>query len=134
MARLRRKSIVLWLGLWLPVAAWAAVIFIVSSRPSLPLVDGGRGLPVSQVGHVVEYAVLALLLFRALSRQAPAASLVKVALVSLALSLLYGVSDELHQTLVSQRQPSLGDVALDGLGAAVTLPAAIWLRRLRGPG
>ena len=131
----KRKLDDTWLSRWLPVAVWAALIFAVSSRSSLPSIGGGRGFPLSPAGHFVEYAILALLLFRALRRH-EAASPGKAALLSLIASVLYGMSDEFHQSFVPNRQPSPWDVAMDGLGAATALAIAIaWLRwRVRARG
>ncbi|MDP2953264.1 MAG: VanZ family protein [Chloroflexota bacterium] len=133
----KRKLDDTWLSRWLPVAVWAALIFAVSSRSSLPSIGGGRGFPVSQAGHLSEYAILALLLFRALgSRKATAASLGKMALLCLGLSIVYGLSDEFHQSLVPNRDSSLVDVATDSVGAAVALLVAVawhrWRVRARG--
>ncbi len=79
---------------------------------------------------MAEYAVLALLLWRALHKPAqpgrspwrwPEAGLV------LALVALYAASDEIHQAFVPSREASAGDVLLDTTGAALGL-----LARLRG--
>jgi VanZ family protein len=96
-------------GLWLPVVLWAAVIFALSSMPSL---DSGLGTwdRVLRAGaHVAEYAILGALLARALGRRAATAVVAGVA---------YAVSDELHQGLVAGRDGSPVDLALDTLGVA----------------
>jgi VanZ family protein len=68
--------------------------------------------------HVIEYAVLALLLWRAL-RSVPALR-VKTSMVFGAALLgcaLFAASDEFHQTFVKSRTPSVRDVFLDVAGA-----------------
>ena len=50
---------------WLPVVAWAAVIFAFSSVPSLSTHLGTWDLVLRKLAHMTEYAVLALLLLRA---------------------------------------------------------------------
>ena len=95
---------------WLPVVAWAAVIFAVSSIPSLGTGLGVWDLVLRKLAHVTEYAVLGFLLARV------------VALVpALLLGVLYAVSDELHQTFVAGREGAPRDVAVDALGVAVGL-------------
>ncbi len=103
---------------WLPVLAWAAVIFALSSIPSLSTGLGTWDLVLRKLAHVVEYAVLGVLLVRAL-RVMPA----------FAAGVAYAVSDEIHQHFVRGRHASVLDVVIDGAGVA----AGIFLFvRLRG--
>ncbi len=72
--------------------------------------------------HVTEYAVLALLLWRAL-RSVPALG-AKTLMVFGAVLLgcaLFAASDEFHQTFVKARTPSVRDVLLDVAGAFLGL-------------
>ncbi len=66
---------------------------------------------------MTEYAVLAVLLVRALGREAPV----------LALGVLYAASDELHQSFVRGRHASPIDVAIDTVGLLIGL--LVWRRR-----
>lgn len=103
---------------WLLVAAWALVIFSVSSLQgsSLPSV----GWDYSQIGHFTGYAVLgALTVFAA----GPRTMAVRTALVLLLACSLYGVSDEYHQSFVSGRTADPVDWAVDTLGAGVAIAA-----------
>ena len=93
---------------WLPVLAWAALIFALSSVPSLSTGLGLWDLLLRKLAHAGEYAVLGALLARALPE--PAALLVGAA---------YAVSDELHQTFVPGREGALLDVGIDSLGVLV---------------
>ena len=77
------------------------------------------------------YAFLAFWWWRAL-RQAQAASPDQgappwVFLLAFAISVLYGVSDEYHQSFVPGRDPSLLDWLVDALGAATAL-GIVWCR------
>jgi VanZ family protein len=101
---------------WLPVVLWAGVIFALSSIPSLGTGLGVWDLILRKGAHMTEYAVLALLLVRALGREAPA----------LALGVLYAASDELHQAFVRGRHASPVDVAIDAVGLLLGLLA--WRR------
>jgi VanZ family protein len=97
------------LRLWLPVVAWAALIFAFSSVPDLGTGLGGWDLVLRKIAHAAEYAVLGALLVRA-SGQAG---------VAFTLGALYAVTDELHQTFVAGRHGSPIDVAIDAAGIAV---------------
>ena len=108
--------------LWLPVLAWAALIFALSSIPDLGTGLGGWDLALRKLAHAAEYAVLGALLVRATGRGG----------LALAVGTLYAVSDELHQALVPGRMGSPVDVAIDALGVAcgVFLWQAVRSRRL----
>ena len=105
------------LRLWLPVLAWAAVIFALSSIPSLGTGLGVWDLVLRKLAHVGEYAVLGLLLVRALRAPVPA----------FAAGVLYAATDELHQRFVPGRLGSPLDVLVDAVGVAL----GIWLWRAR---
>jgi VanZ family protein len=96
---------------WLPVVLWAAVIFALSSVPSLSSGLGAWDLFLRKGAHMTEYAILAFLLARALSSVAPA----------FAIGLLYAVSDELHQSFVRGRHAAVRDVAFDAVGLLIGL-------------
>jgi VanZ family protein len=97
------------LSLWLPVIVWAAVIFTFSSIPSLGTGLGVWDTILRKGAHMTEYAILGLLLLRALGRELPA----------LALGVAYAVSDELHQHFVRGRHASPIDVLIDTVGLAI---------------
>jgi VanZ family protein len=91
---------------------------------------------VRKCAHLTEYAVLALLLWRArrhaVQPRPPTWRWSDAGLV-LALVALYAASDEIHQAFVPSREASVGDVLLDTTGAALTLLALWGLTRLRKP-
>jgi len=104
------------LTVWLPVVAWAAVIFALSSIPSLSSGLGTWDTILRKAAHVGEYAVLGGLLYRALGREAPA----------LAAGIAYAATDELHQHFVDGRHASVTDVGVDAVGVALGM--LVWLR------
>jgi VanZ family protein len=139
---------------WLPLLVWMGIIFSASSdsgsfqhssRIVAPLVRWL--LPnlsdeavyaivvfVRKCAHLAEYAVLALLLWRALRRESTQGNTAwrwsKAGLV-LVLVALYASSDEIHQAFVPSREASIWDVMLDTTGAAFGL-ACLWgIGRLR---
>ena len=107
------------LRLWLPVAAWAALIFALSSIPDLGTGLGTWDLVLRKLAHAGEYAVLAALLVRALGRELPAA----------AAAVAYAASDELHQHFVAGRRGRPLDVLIDAGGVVIGL--ALWRRLAR---
>jgi VanZ family protein len=106
------------LSVWLPVVAWAALIFTLSSIPDLGTGLGLWDTVLRKGAHLTEYAILGALLLRALGREAPA----------LALGVLYAASDELHQHFVRGRHASPLDMLLDAAGVTVGI---LVLRRAR---
>jgi hypothetical protein len=107
------------LSAWLPVVAWAALIFTLSSVPDLGTGLGGWDLLLRKLAHAAEYAVLAVLLWRALEN----------AWAAFWLASAYAVTDEIHQAFVPGRHASPLDVAVDAAGAAVGLLLVLRVRR-----
>ena len=105
---------------WAPVVAWAAVIFALSSIPSLGTGLGTWDLVLRKLAHVTEYAVLGLLLARALP-DLPA--------VAWSLGVAYAVTDEIHQTIVDGRHGAPLDVVIDAAGVLVGVLALHAARR-----
>ena len=108
------------LSQWGPVVLWAAVIFALSSVPSLGTDLGVWDTVLRKCAHATEYAILALLLYRALSRELPA----------FLIGFAYAITDELHQAFVRGRHASPIDVAIDTVGLLIGL--LVW-RRLQSP-
>ena len=107
------------LNMWLPVVIWAALIFTISSVPSL---DSGLGVwdtVLRKIAHVGEYAVLGALLYRAVRRE-PAAIL---------LGSLYAVTDEVHQSFVTGRHGSPVDWLIDTAGVVLGVVLLSWRSR-----
>jgi VanZ family protein len=96
---------------WVPVVAWAAVIFAFSSIPHLSSGLGTWDTVLRKLAHTAEYAVLGALLLRALGRELPA----------WAAGVAYAATDELHQHFVRGRHASPVDVAIDAVGVALGL-------------
>jgi VanZ family protein len=103
---------------WLPVFVCAGVIFAFSSVPSLSTELGTWDTILRKLAHLAEYAVLGLLLDRALRRPH--------VVVAVALAGLYAVTDEVHQRFVEGRHGSPVDVGIDTLGAL--LGVLLWRR------
>jgi len=129
---------------WLWVVAWIAVVQIFASA-SFSASETSRfigpllrwlfpdahaesietaHLAIRKAGHLIEYAILALLALRAFdsSFDRPRAWL---AAASLALALAVAVVDESRQATSADRTGALSDVALDLTGAASALACAV---------
>jgi len=106
MALMRQK-----LSLWGPVVLWAAVIFALSSIPSLSTGLGVWDEILRKGAHLTEYAVLGMLLFRAFGSALPA----------FGVGVAYAITDEIHQHFVPGRHSSPFDVAFDACGVALGL-------------
>lgn len=116
------------LSAWVPVVGWAALIFAFSAQPDLTFVpDAGADLVVRKAGHLTVFGILALLTWRALARTT---ALRRAWAWALVLTILYAISDELHQGLVAGRHASVSDVVIDGIGA-LTAVATVWFIRSR---
>ena len=104
------------LRLWLPVVAWAALIFAFSAIPDLGTGLGTWDLVLRKLAHAAEFAVLGALLLRALGDWRPA----------LALGVAYAISDEVHQHFVPGRLGAPLDVVIDAVGVVAGL--VLWRR------
>jgi VanZ family protein len=99
--------------LWLPVIAYMAMLFVFSSFSKLPTPPGD--LSFYHV-HIAAYAGLGALTTRAAAKGLRHVSL-PAAFVGIAISTLYGVTDEYHQMFVPGRNFDVLDMAADALGS-----------------
>jgi VanZ family protein len=123
---------------WLPVLIWLGFIFIGStdlmsseqtSRFLIPFLRWLRpGISpetlaqihflVRKLGHVTEYAVLAMLFWRALrGGMRPKFGIGAVFMAVWLVSAIFAATDEFHQSLVLSRTAAVGDVMIDICGA-----------------
>lgn len=116
---------------WLSVVLWMAVIFYVSAQPDLPHHPAGTvDVILKKAGHVVEYGILAGLVFWASGASAYEGR-GRANVAAIGITALYAVSDEVHQWFVPGRTSHPLDVAFDLAGAALAL---LVLRRMFPPG
>jgi VanZ family protein len=119
---------------WVVLFAYAGLIFFLSSReippgylPPIPHID--------KLAHLIEYALLAVLCFRALWPDPEHPTPFWVLILGVVLTTVYGAADEFHQYFIPTREFSWLDLAADGVGAAIA--SALWepvtgkFRRLR---
>ena len=114
-SRRRPARLLRLLHVWGPVAAVMAVIFLLSASSSLPRLPAS----VSDVtAHAVAYAVLCVAMLRAVTGADPSRVTAGGVLLAVALTIAYGLTDEIHQSFVPGRTPELRDLAADAVGAA----------------
>lgn len=115
---------------WLPLFVWMGLIFWFSSQPQpIDLPESWLETLVGKGGHVLGYAGLSLLWWRALAARWGRRDRRAVALAFL-LTVLYAISDEYHQTFVPGRNGSPVDVLIDAAGAGLVLwPVHRWQGR-----
>ena len=126
---------------WLPLLVWLVVIFVGSTnlmsaehtsrfivpfllwlKPMSPQTIWVILVFMRKCAHVTEYAILALLLWRAL-RSLPTLSMKMSVAFGAALlgCTVFAATDEFHQSFVKSRTPSVHDVLLDVAGALLGL-------------
>jgi len=103
---------------WFPVIIWMGTIFFLSSRISIQVVhEEAVNFIFFKMLHVIEYSILFVLLVRALRFTYTFANLFQMYMTALMLTVLYAVTDEIHQVYVPSREGRIRDVIIDALGA-----------------
>ena len=117
---------------FLPALACMGVIFYLSQQPKLPDIPTLSGQVTSVLGHFSVYFALASLtwwavgIFGLTARQRVA--------IALGVAVLYGLTDEWHQSFVPGRDPDWRDVLTDAIGASIGLIGVTRLARTRAFG
>lgn len=103
-----------------------ATIFMLSNRQSISVSEElFIDFLVFKTLHMIEYALLTFLTFRALYKTTrfPFAHMLIIALL---VSVAYGVTDEIHQTFVPTRTGTFRDIGIDLIGISAM---SIFLKR-----
>lgn len=112
------------LKLWLPPVLWAAVIFIFSSFPTTKTFEVyWQDFIAKKTAHLIEYAIFAALNYRALKESGVKRK--NAGLYSILVAVVYGATDEIHQSFTPGRGPTVRDVFFDTIGA-ITAIYTIW--------
>ncbi len=100
---------------WLAVLFWCGVIFFFSSQSVLPgPADQWADFFLKKAAHMTVYGILFLLVVRAQKQCTP-----KHTIAAFLFVFLYAVSDEIHQSFVPGRTPSIRDIGFDLAGATL---------------
>jgi VanZ family protein len=136
---------VLWY--WVPPFLWAAAILWASSDSFSAGATGGGiervfgpaaapavNFAIRKLAHLVEYAILALLVWRAIAAELerPERRRLTLIITPMLATLAVAVTDEVLQGLSRTRSGSVWDVLLDLTGGAIGLAIVTRLSRRRG--
>ncbi len=131
---------------WVPLLTYASAMFYLSSQPIQGqeiavyikavksfMYAEGTNIPIGfdKVLHVIEYAILGVLTFRALRYARMGQSEVTIALLSIMGIVVFGLTDEFHQWFTPFRHVDGWDLMADALGG--TLGVSAWQGALNIP-
>ncbi len=110
---------------WTGVFAYAAAIFAVSSSPQ-PF--GVQTLPpfADKIIHAGVFGGFSFTVRMALRRSRPGVSAVRLSLSAIAITVIYGLTDEVHQSFVPGREMDILDLAADAAGACMVQVATLY--------
>ena len=114
---------------WLPVLAYVALIFSMSSVSGLQ--PPFRFANSDKLVHMGEYAVLGFLLTRALRTIPALRSLLVAGVTTLVIGMTVGGLDEIYQKGTPNRQSSALDFVADTLGLSIAVISYTWFHRPR---
>ncbi|MDI6839612.1 MAG: VanZ family protein [bacterium] len=95
-----------WIKRFLPACIWGIIILTLSSIPYLET-PGLKILGVDKIGHLGEYLIFSLLIFKNKNQQKP---------LILLLIILFTLFDELHQKFIPGREVELADLGVNFIG------------------
>jgi VanZ family protein len=104
---------------WLPAVLYMALIFWLSSRPAPEFL---KELPIIyklKIVHIIEYAIMFLFAQNALFHTSKY-SKIEICVLSLAIIVLFGLTDEFHQIFIQGRTARFEDVLADGVGGLMS--------------
>jgi VanZ family protein len=95
---------------WILVFLWSALIFYLSNIPYLRIEQlGFLDFVLRKIAHITEYTVLFILYIRAFKDTTKLAD-TKVYLLSIVFSIIYAITDEIHQSFVPGRSCNFFDL------------------------
>jgi VanZ family protein len=115
--------------LWLPVAIYMAALFYLSSLPDPPAPSNVPDVSL----HGVAYFGLMLVVVRAVARGRWTGVTLNALVVAWLITVVYGATDEWHQSFVPSRTADVRDLQADAIGAlaaGVCVKAWSIIRRL----
>ena len=100
---------------WFFALIYMGLIFIASSirgdaLPEIRIWNGDKFI------HLVKYGILSWILGKAFRTSENKVFINQAVVLSVMLTILYGISDEIHQSFVPLRCPDVYDVVADGIG------------------
>lgn len=108
---------------WLPLLIYCSIIFYLSSKT-------GIHIGYDKMAHTIEYAGLGFLIARLLFHSYPD-KIKWMILLAPVFGVLYGISDEFHQSFVPGRDCSGWDVLADLLGSSLGVLVYVTIYQLQ---
>lgn len=119
------------LALWGGVLAWMGLIFFLSAESDPGALSRFDFEGADKIAHIILYAVLGVLLWRA-GRFAGGKFLgAQPALWTFIIGVVYGMSDEWHQKFVPRRTADVMDLLADCIGVGLGIMAAVLYQRAK---
>ena len=108
------------LKLWLPPIIWAIVIFSFSSYQTVQASQiKWQDFIVKKSFHIIEYAILTTFVYRAMKESG--LNRKKAGIYSILFTILYGITDEFHQSFTQGRESKARDVIFDTIGGLLSI-------------
>lgn len=112
---------------FLPLLLWASVIFYMSSQDAIGVSDSRTvDIFVHKLAHIIEYAILYITFYIAFAHR-----IKNAAATGILFTMLYGISDEIHQSYNPTRSPRYYDVLIDTLGGCAGYIVILLFKKLR---
>ncbi len=112
---------------WLAVIVWAAIIFLFSGQQSLGTNWGIWDFLLRKAAHMSEFAILFVLVWRAVRMHGMVSGTAMA--LGVVIALAYAVTDELHQSFVPGRTASFKDVAFDLAGIICAVAVVMLVKK-----
>ncbi len=104
---------------WVLVVLWSGIIFYFSSVPNLKISQFGfLDFVLRKAAHITEYVVLCIFYIRALKNTTKLSDK-KIYLFSVIFSIVYAITDEIHQSFVPTRNCNIFDLFFDTVGVGL---------------
>jgi hypothetical protein len=113
-----KKKIIFTIYFVLPLFIYAAIIIFISSLENISIPSIGLRLE-DKIVHFLEYFIFGFLLLRALHFGSSSPVTIKLFLLSIAIGVFFGITDEFHQYFVPGRYFDLLDWLADSIGVTV---------------
>jgi VanZ family protein len=105
---------------WVPALVWMAIIFSLSNRQRVSVSqEYVLNFIFFKTLHVLEYAMLFILVSKALWGSLMERAKQRIFVHAFVITVLYALTDELHQLMVPTREGTLRDVIIDAAGAGL---------------
>ena len=105
---------------WLPPLLWAVVIFLFSSHPTKGVSEiHWQDFIVKKSAHIIEYGILALLIYRGLINSK--VSKLHAGIAAILTSFIYGATDEFHQMFTPGREPTVRDIIIHNIMKSIII-------------